>query len=57
MYLVLKRKNLNQFWNLFAFVDGEGNKFRALGIIEKWDGIPQEIFGRNLKFWNLEVET
>lgn len=36
--------------------DGEGNEFRPLDTIEKWDGIPREVFGCNQKFWNLKTD-
>ena len=37
--------------------DIEGNEFRQLYLVEKYDeGIPREVFGCNQKFWNFEVD-
>jgi len=36
--------------------DIEGNEFRPLYLVEKYGGIPREVFGCNKKFWNFEVD-
>jgi len=50
-------ENYNENLEVVLSKDIEGNEFRPLYLVEKYDdGIPREVFGCNQKFWSLEVD-